>query len=144
MVKTERITDLIDATDGLCRVLERETEMLIALRPEGIAELQDDKSKLARLHTGMVRDLKAEPALLAATDPMQRAELKSALDRLEQVVGRNQRALGAARAANERLLKAIVEAAAARRPAVAGYGSTGARSQTSAAAPLSLTLNDRF
>ena len=94
---------------------------------------------------GLVRDVKAEPAALARIDPVLRAELDDSLERLNRTVDINQRALRAARAANERLMKLIVDAAAAQRPSVSAYGRNGVMAgRPTKAQPLSLTFDQRL
>jgi hypothetical protein len=75
-----------------------------------------------------------------------RDELKETLARFDDAAKANERTLAAARAANERVLKTVVEAAEAKRPTTGAYSRAGTVTRPSqrAAGALSLTVDRRL
>ncbi|HEX8029709.1 MAG TPA: hypothetical protein VF491_14645 [Vicinamibacterales bacterium] len=147
MDSAARIRDLIVVAGRLITLVTEETRLLEAYQTNDISSLQDEKSRLSRLYVGLVRDLKRDPELLAAVEKAVREELTDVLQRFEAAAEANTNALNVARAANERVMRAIVDAAAAQQNTVAGYsrnGTTPAPSRVAAARPLSMTVNQRL
>jgi len=120
-----RLRDLIALIGRLIALMDQETALLRGMRSDQIGALQPEKTRLAGLYVGMVRDLRKNPELLAAVGQAVRAEVAEAMARFEKVAAENERAISAARTANERVLKAIVAAVNSRR-SVGTYGKTGA------------------
>lgn len=147
MDSTARMRDLIVVAGRLITLVTEETRLLEAYQTNDITPLQDEKARLSRLYVGLVRDLKRDPELLAAVEKAVREELTDVLQRFEAAAEANTNALNVARAANERVMRAIVDAAAAQQNTVAGYSRSGtapAPSRAAAARPLSMTVNQRL
>ena len=147
MDSAARMRDLIVVAGRLITLVTEETRLLGAYQANDIGQLQDEKGRLSRIYAGLVRDLKRDPELLAAVEKAVREELTDVLKRFEAAAEANTNALNAAREANERVMRAIVEAAAAQQTTVAGYsrsGSLPAPSRAAAARPLSMTVNQRL
>jgi hypothetical protein len=147
MDSAARMRDLIVVAGRLITLVTEETRLLEAYQTNDITPLQDEKARLSRLYVGLVRDLKRDPELLAAVEKAVREELTDVLQRFEAAAEANTNALNVARAANERVMRAIVDAAAAQQNAVAGYSRNGTAPQPSRAAaarPLSMTVNQRL
>jgi len=143
---TTRLRDLVAVIGRLIVVMDKETALLRAMRSDQIGDLQAEKTRLAGLYVGMVKDVRKHPELLAALDQAVRGELTEATLRFEQAAADNERAINAARAANERVLKAIVAAVNTRR-SVGTYGKTGAIADAprpQRAQVLSIALDRRF
>jgi hypothetical protein len=141
-----RLRDLVAVIGRLIAVMDKETGLLRAMRADQIGELQAEKTRLAGLYVGMVKDMRKHPELLAAVDQAVRGELTEATLRFETVAAENERAINAARAANERVLKAIVAAVNSKR-SVGTYGNTGALAEAprpQRAQVLSIALDRRF
>jgi hypothetical protein len=139
-----RIEAIISVGSRLVDVMEREIAILREMRPGDIAALQDDKAKLVAAYEEQLAGLKGEPELVAALAPPIKDELARVATRLNATVAENERALAAARVANERLLKAVIDALAEDRDRRAGYSRTGKRAGTGPArrgTPVSLSLN---
>jgi hypothetical protein len=139
--------DLIVVAGRLITLVNEETRLLEAYKSNDIGQLQDEKTRLTRIYVGLVRDLKRDPELLAAVEKAVREELTDVLKRFETAAEANTNALNVAREANERVMRAIVEAATAQQTTVAGYSRTGtlaAPSRAGAARPLSMTVNQRL
>lgn len=147
MDSATRLRDLIVVAGRLITLVTEETRQLEAYQTNEFAALQDEKARLTRLYAGLVRDLKRDPELLAAADKAVREELSEVLERFSAAAQANASALEMARAANERVMRAIIEAASAQQNAVAGYSRAGTaatptRAQT--ARPLSISVNQRL
>jgi hypothetical protein len=122
-------TDLIAITGRLVELMNREIEMLRAMRPRDIEALQEEKAALARLYEQQVAALRDDPRRLTVLEPILQQELRATTDAYDSAIRRNAQALRAARDANEALLKAIVDAANALRKE--GYSETGGKARAS-------------
>jgi hypothetical protein len=141
-----RLRDLIATAGELIRVLGEETAALGAFKLGRIAEFAETKRKLSEAYAVLVRGLRKEPELLAAANAAVRDELKETLARFDVAARANERTLAAARAANERVLKTVVEAAETRRGGATGaYSRTGGVARPGArAGALSLAFDRRL
>lgn len=141
------IDDLIAVCTSLIGVLERETGMLERMRARDIKGLQDEKTTLALSYLQLVKQLSVDAKGLRTVEPVLRDELRSVLRRLEECRSTNERALSAAREANERVIRCIVEAVADRQAQAGAYGPNGAQAPCQpkhADDTMSLTLNQRI
>jgi len=125
MADPTSLDSLIDVASRLTALMERENVMLAAHDTTGIKALQEEKLALTRAYTLGVHNLRKEPARLAAVTQAVRTEMKKVLIKFDDVAKRNEAALNAARQVNERVLKAIVDAANAQAPRTTGYSRTG-------------------
>lgn len=147
MDSAARMRDLIVVAGRLITLVTEETRLLEAYQANDITAFQDEKTRLARTYSGLVRDLKRDPELLAAVDKAVREELAEVLRRFGEAAEANANALTVARAANERVMRAIIDAASAQQNVVTGYSRAGTLpppSRTAQARPLSLTVNQRL
>ncbi len=147
MDSAARMRDLIVVAGRLITLVTEETRLLEAYQTNDITAFQDEKARLARAYTELVRDLKRDPELLAAVDKAVRDELAEVLRRFGDAAEANANALTVARAANERVMRAVIEAASAQQNVVIGYSRAGTLPPPSRAAqarPLSLSVNQRL
>lgn len=147
MDSAARMRDLIVVAGRLITLVNEETRLLEAYKTNDIGQLQEEKARLSRIYVGLVRDLKRDPELLAAVEKAVREELTDVLKRFEAAAEANTNALNVAREANERVMRAIVEAATAQQTTVAGYsraGTLAAPTRAASARPLSMTVNQRL
>lgn len=148
MDNAHRMRDLIVVAGRLITLINEETRLLESLEAGRIGELQEEKARLTRAYVASVRDLGREPDLIAAVDKAVRDELSEVLERFAEAAQANERALSATRAANERVMRAIIDAAAAQQRTVAGYSRAGTLpppARTGAGGrPLSLSIDQRF
>jgi len=136
------VRDLIGKCTGLIDLMGRETELLKAMRPKDIVELQEEKTALARSYEQQARQLSTDPACLRAVEPILRDELEASMRALEQASGANERALRAAREANDRTIRAIVAAVMEQTEEGGTYGRDGAqRTREAAGGGKSLVLS---
>ena len=146
MDSTTKLRDLVAIVGRLIAVMDKETALLRGMRSDQIGALQPDKARLAGLYVGMVREVRKNPELLAAVDQAVRGELTEAMGRFELAAAENERAISAARTANERVLKAIVAAVNSRR-SVGTYGNNGAIAEAprpQRAQAMSIAIDRRF
>lgn len=121
MTVSSHVEALIRTASRLIALIEREVDLLRSMRPGEIGPLQAEKAALATAYQEHLAALSAEPAAVAALEPALRAELSALAERLETLVGENERAVVAAQEAHTRLLKAIVEAVQESKGRNAGY-----------------------
>lgn len=139
--------DLLKITSRLIDVLEREIEMLRAMRPSEMQSLQQDKIMLAAAYESAIHALEADPAAAQLMAPSVRAELHEVTERFHRVLSTNEQALRAAREATNRMLKHIVAEAQKQQhgPATYGPASLAAAGRNSARRPgVSLTFDQRL
>ena len=122
---TDFVDGLIAVAGRLVRLLEIETSLLRDMRPGAIRELQEEKMRLVRGYESMASEVRDDPARLAAVTDAARQELRDAVSQFENAAEDNARALAAAQDANERLLKAIVQAATEKTADTKTYASDG-------------------
>ena len=147
MNQSERITDFLKITSRLISVLEREIEMLRAMKPAEIQVLQQDKIVLAAAYESQVKSLKEHPELLDNLTPALRAELKAVVATFEKTLVKNAHALRAAKYTTERVLKAIADEIENKRLENASYSANGQVERTSAAGgrqPVSVSVDQRL
>lgn len=141
----KRVRDLIGIAGQLISLIDEETKLLAAFETDRIGGLIEDKQRLVRAYAAQVRELRREPEMMAALGNALRDELREVLARFDAAAKANERALSVARVANERVVKAIVDAASAQQvPSTGAYGRSGAiaaPSRAAAARPLSIAVN---
>ena len=137
-----QVASLLHVASRLIVVMDQEIAILRAMRPRDIAALQDEKTTLAATYEEKVRDLAADPGMVARVSDALQQEFADIANRFHQVLAENERAIRAARAAQEKVLHAIVSTVERDRAEHVGYGvganKTGSRRNS---APLSLTLD---
>lgn len=132
---------LIETTERLADVLQRETALLRAMKLSDAAAVQLEKATLAEVYERSIREMQKQNGQLTQTVPAtQLGALRKAGERLASAAMDNERALRAARAVNERVLAAIVDAAREQRTATHAYGTRGF-SAGSGGGALSLTVD---
>jgi hypothetical protein len=139
--------DLIVTAGRLITLINEETELLERFEAGKIATLQDEKARLTRIYAGLIRDLRSDPDVLAAADKAVRDELTEVLTAFNQAALANERALTSARAANERVMRAIIDAANAQQQSPRGYSRAGTLpppARAAGARPLSLAVDQRW
>jgi hypothetical protein len=141
-----RIEGLIKIGARLIDVMEREIAMLRDMRPGELKGLASDKDTLVAAYEDCMAPLKSDDKLIASASPAIKEELMRIAAKLNVTVAANERALSAAKAANERLLKAVVDAVAADRQRGTGYAKNGGRNISSPrnAKPVSLNIDTRL
>jgi flagellar biosynthesis/type III secretory pathway chaperone len=144
MTPTNQVRDLIDTATKLVAMLERESGLLRQANPREIGGLQEDKANLTTLLEAGLSALRANPTVVKIVAPTMREELSTAIVHFQQVAAANERAVRAARQANERLLIAISDAVAGQASSPA-YGKNGKRSAPSKHGSLpALAVNARL
>lgn len=144
--QTSFVNGLIAVASRLVRLLETETSLLRDMRPGAIGELQEEKMRLIRGYESMASEIRDDPARLAAISSAARQELRDAVSQFELAAESNASALAAAHEANERLLKAIVQAATQNTADTKTYASDGGlrTNRKPDTQGISLTLNQEL
>jgi hypothetical protein len=119
------VEDVIDVTQRLTALLEREIELLKNLRPQDIRDLQQDKTTLAVTYERQIRELRAKPALLGTADSKLKERLRQTTMRFQMILAENERAIRAVKTVSERLMRAVVAAVADRKSGSPAYTRAG-------------------
>jgi flagellar biosynthesis/type III secretory pathway chaperone len=136
------VEEVIEVTQRLTALLEREIELLKNLKPQDIRDLQRDKAALAATYERHIRDLRAKPALLATADAKFKERLRQATMRFQMILAENERAIRAVKTVSERLMRAVVAAVADRKSGTPAYTRSGVTSGGAATAKaVSLAVN---
>lgn len=140
------VEELIGVAGRLVATLEQETALLSEMKTAEVRPIQEEKARLARAYEERVQALKSKPDLVQAAGKAIAQEFEACATKLADASQANAVALRAAKAANERLLQCIVDAAAAQENAHHGYTRQGVATRNGYTAPerVSLSLNDRF
>lgn len=140
------IDGLVAVASRLVHLMERETAILREMRPGDIGSMQEEKLRLIRGYESMVNELREDPSRIAAVSEAVRQELRETVIRFEEAAATNARALTAAQEANERLLKAIVDAAAAQTAHNPTYVADGGlrKAPRADAKGISMALDQKF
>jgi hypothetical protein len=125
MDASARANDLIDVASRLIAVMEREIAILRDMRIRELREIQPEKDRLAGSYLAHSQALGDEPGQLGVVAPAVRQELRDTLRRFHRLVGENERALRAARDANDSMIKAVVGAVVEARGDATTYTKAG-------------------
>lgn len=117
-----QVTDLLKITSRLIDVLEREIEMLRAMKPSEMQSLQHDKIVLAAAYESAITALQNDPGAAQSISASTRDELRKVTERFHRVLAANERALRAAKEATNRLLKHIVSEVEKQQRGPGAYG----------------------
>lgn len=126
MNKSSRMADLLAITSRLISCMEREVELLRALKPKELRQLQEDKTTLADAYRAFVLTLKEPDAAADAVTDILKDELIEKTEHFHATLQDNLRALRAMRDVNERVMRAVVQALEEPRLQVTGYNQRGA------------------
>lgn len=144
---TIQIETLITAASRLISLMNKEVELLRAMRVTEIADLQKEKQELTMLYEESLAMLAAEPALLEAVEPALKEELATLAMRFDAAVTENTHALSAVKDSHDRLLQTIVDMVSENRSKQKAYTAEGALDDPRGrrnAPTLSLTLDQRL
>lgn len=120
-----KVRNLIVIVEALIDVLIRETTLLNSMRVAEITPLQGDKQRLTFAYQDNHRQLTKDPAPIQQLGTNERQGLGELLRALQQVATENQRAIEAAKAAGDRVLKLIVNSVKEQRSRKTGYTRAG-------------------
>lgn len=126
MTQSSRMADLLAITSRLIACMEREIELLRAMQPKELRQLQEDKTALADAYRAFVLALKEPDEAAESVNDVLREELAEATERFQASLSDNLRALRAMRDVNERVMRAVVQALEEPRVQVTGYNQRGA------------------
>ncbi|MDX9997129.1 MAG: flagellar basal body protein [Phenylobacterium sp.] len=138
---TDRVDQLIILTERLTELLVEECQAFERRRPQDIAGQVEETQRLANLYRHESARVRANPAMVSEAPAPLRQKLMRATEAFDAVLARHGRALQAAKAVTEGLVRAIAEEVAAQRTSTSAYG-PGA-TQSAAAAATAITLNKR-
>ena len=134
---------LLGAVSRLIRLLEQETSMLQAMRPDEVESLQEEKSALVADYQEQLSSLGEPSEALAGLKPAIRQELSAAAVVLQSAIEENARALTAAKLATDQLVHSIASAVLEEQRVQEQYradGRSGVAAPTTA--PVAVSLNE--
>ncbi len=127
---TERVQALLRLTQRLTQLLEEETRLFKARRPQDALGLQDEKSQLANVYRAEVARTKQDPTRFANAPAPLKTMLRDATQAFHTALAENGRVVNALKTVTEGVVKAIADEAARQRSAPAGYGPGANRPNT--------------
>jgi len=119
---TDRVEQLITLTERLTELIALEAQAFEQHRPQDAAAQIEEVSKLANIYRHESSRVRANPDLIASAPLAQRTRLTRATEAFDAVLARQSRALGAAKAVTEGLVRAIAEEVATQRTNASSYG----------------------
>ena len=146
MSTNANVTELLTVTLKLIGVLEREIEMLRAMKPSEIQALQQDKIVLSAAYETQIKALKANPQVIKSLPAEQREELNAAIKTFQSTLMENERTLRAAKETTQRALNAIAEEVQLLTQKHAGYSAQGTAAAGAGQRPsaVSSAVDQRF
>ena len=109
MNKSSRMADLLAITSRLIACMERAVELLRAMKPKELRQLQRDMSTLSDAYRAFVLALEEPDIAADAVTDVLKEELVEATERFQAALQDNLRALRAMRDVNERVMRAVTE-----------------------------------
>jgi hypothetical protein len=137
---TDRVEQLIVLTDRLTAIMAAQCQAFEQRRPQDAAASMEEMTRLANLYRHESLRVRSSPALIEGASLDLRTRLMRATEGFDAVLARQGRALEAARAVTEGLVRAIADEVASQRSSGTGYG-PGAQAQAGDAR--AITLNKR-
>ena len=119
------LEDVLDVTQRLTALLEREVELLKSLKPQDIRELQKPKADLSATYERLIRELREKSSLLAQADPKLKERVRQVTVRFQMALAENERSIRAVKTVSERLMRAVVAAVAERKSGTPAYSRAG-------------------
>ncbi len=143
----DQIADLLKITSRLVGLLEREIEILRALKPAEIEALQQDKIALSAAYEVQIKSFAGQPGILEAVQPALKAEFETVIGKFQSTLAANERALRATRDTSQRVLEAIAYEIDRKRRENTGYSAGGyaaAAPKSPSGQPVSVAIDERF
>jgi flagellar biosynthesis/type III secretory pathway chaperone len=147
MSNASRIADLVQITNRLSDLLERESALLRARKLTEMESVRQEKFTLSSAYETNVRALRSQPEMLAEATPETRQQIKAAFDRFEKALALNERSLRAAKEVSDRVLRAIADEVGRKRSENLAYSPNGhasAQPTANVSAPVSVAVDERF
>lgn len=136
----ERAQALLQLTQRLTSLIEQETSLFQARRPQDAVQFQDEKSKLANIYRTEVARARQEPQRFAGASQAIKAALRQATEGFHKALKENGRAVAALKTITEGVVKAIADEAQRQRTAGGGYG-PGAGQRPPTGGSLNIAVN---
>jgi flagellar biosynthesis/type III secretory pathway chaperone len=119
------LEEVLDVTQRLTTLLEREVELLKSLKPQEIRELQKPKTEMSATYERLIRQLREKAPSLANVDPKLKERVRQATVRFQIALADNERSIRAVKTVSERLMRAVVAAVAERKSGTPAYSRAG-------------------
>lgn len=119
------LEEILDVTQRLTVLLEREVELLKSLKPQEIRALQKPKTEMSATYERLIRKIRENASPLAKADPKLKERLRQATLRFQIALTDNERSIRAVKTVSERLMRAVVSAVAERKSGTPAYSRAG-------------------
>lgn len=137
-------TSLLGTAAELIAVLDRETDLLRAGRPQEIVALHAHKSALSAALARDMGALRSHADFIRMAAPSRLEELRRQHNDLQRSLQANHDALAAMKSVSESLLRVIAAKAGERRAGPETYGADAVRPETRACAPAAISVDRRL
>ncbi len=122
----ERVEMLIELTERLTGLIEKETELFEQNRPAEARAFQDEKQQLVNIYRKETTRIAQDPSLVSEAAGERRHHLADLTDTMYAAVDKNRHAADALRAVTEGVVRAVADEVARKRsPESYGPGSGG-------------------
>lgn len=136
----ERAQALLQLTERLTSLIERETALFRARKPQDALSFQDEKSRLANVYRVEIAKAGREPHRLAGIPAALKDALRRATQAFHKALAENGSVLKGLRAVTEGMVKSIATEANRQRNQTGTYG-PGATQAASTGRPLAVAVN---
>ncbi len=123
----ERVEHLMALTERLRTLVERETALFEARRPEEAETFRDEAASLAKLYRLECARIAQDPGLVSGASEARRDALRQETERLHRALDTHQQAVAVLSTLTEGLVRAIADHVATERTRVGRYGPSGAQ-----------------
>jgi len=136
------INQLISVTAQLSTLLEKETAYLRQRNLAEIREMQQEKAGLGSVYEKLMKELLKDPHLLAGIEPILRVELIAKTELMDAQARANETQLRIAREINEKVIRAIADAASATKKRTGAYSQNGKINRGTNKQAVSMSINE--
>lgn len=119
-----RARDLIQLTERLTGLVEKEILLIAERKPQELSRLDDERTRLAALYAREMTGIRREKGALSGASPDLRMALTTATERFRSALDKHRLAVERVRRVTEGIVKAIADDIAARTQPPVGYGSS--------------------
>ena len=138
MEPATRTHELIEVTESLTAIIDRENQLLQELRIKEIGALQQEKTSLSGLYELRMREALQDVGIFNEVEPELKEQLRHVSEAFDRSSQRNAGALKAAMEMNSRMVHKIAQLATRQETQPNGYGANGLVPQPARRAKLSV------
>lgn len=130
-----KLRDLIIISSSLIKLLEKENRALRDQKPQEVAALLEEKTKLARAYESRIKGLQEKPDALAEADAELRERLKLVGEKVADLMEENAKLLKIALSVSRRVMDTVADAVKSVNAGTGAYGANGSIAERNPRAP---------